>query len=591
MKKTLLSLVVIATAFATQAQVTFSGVSPAAVVGNYDFGVQAAEGIWPGEVDDGTWNVTSPDFNINGTFIQDTLMLVEDGTPGMNPQGNPISQEGCNPLTNDLSGKIAVVYRNTCEFGTKVLNAQNAGAIAVVLVNREDAVIGMLGGTDGPSVTIPCIAVSSVTGATLINEMNNGPVVVFIGNKLGVFANDMGSYREDIMVAKYGAIRDDQMNGFDLGIQLYNFGSNTQSNATVNGQIVGPTGVVYDNTVALPAMNTGDTAFVFNGNPEQFLPFTMASYPIGDYTLTYTIDLGVADDDSGDNVFVSNFSVTNDLISLAYDDGTGQPTSSTFPRSTNPIPTQYKSCMFYENPGAGNVVVEGVYFTAFSSDLVAVPLAGEEITITIEEWNDVWVDMSDPNIFSGLDSLNVVSFEQYYPATDAENGVAQYQTLSTPLGLVNDQRYLVCLETFNGEIAFGYEAGIDYGANQAIYSQPVSPLQIDGSAGQWYSGWSGTSASSIGLKTGYLGLEEITSEIKGKAYPNPAGDNLMISVEAEGAAVLTVTDLSGKVVLAKDVDLVNGLSAVNTSQLEAGMYIFNVTLENGSRSIFNVVKK
>ncbi|MBL1281476.1 MAG: T9SS type A sorting domain-containing protein [Fluviicola sp.] len=588
MKKTLLSLVVIATAFWSQSQVTFSGVSPASVVGNYNFGVQAGEGIWPGEVDDATWNVVAPDFNINGTFIQDTLMLVEDGTPGMNPQGNPISQEGCSTLTNDLSGKIAVVYRNTCEFGTKVLNAQNAGAIACIIVNREDAIIGMLGGADGVNVTIPCIAISSVDGATLINEMVSGPVVVFLGNKLGVFANDMGSYAEDMLIAPFATYQESQINGFDLGIQLYNYGSVTQNAATVNAQITGPAGPVYDQTVALPTMATADTAFVFNGNTLEFPRFDLGAgnYPVGDYTLTYTITPDASDNDPGDNVFVYNFNVNATMISLAGNDGTS-PLSNSYPKNST---TQYKSCMFYVDTNASVLTVEGIHFTAYSSDLTTVPLAGEEITITIEEWNDVWADITDPNIFSGLDSLNVLVFEQYYPATDAENGVSQYIPLTSPLPLVNSQRYLVCLETFNSEIAFGYD-NQDYSANQAISLMPVSPLQIDGSTGQWYSGWNGTSASSIGLQVGYTGLSEISSEIKGKAYPNPAGDNLMISVEAEGAAVLTVTDLSGKVVLAKDVNLVNGLSAVNTSTLEAGMYIFNVTLENGSRSIFNVVKK
>ena len=29
----------------------------------------------------------------------------DDGTTGLNPQGNPLSAEGCNPLINDLTGK------------------------------------------------------------------------------------------------------------------------------------------------------------------------------------------------------------------------------------------------------------------------------------------------------------------------------------------------------------------------------------------------------------------------------------------------------------------------------------------------------
>ena len=86
-------------------QVVVSGISPAAVQGNYDFSTQAACGAWPGETDDGTWGVwPAIDFNVAGTFIQAEAVMVEDGTVGTNPQGNPISQEGCNgPLTNSVA--------------------------------------------------------------------------------------------------------------------------------------------------------------------------------------------------------------------------------------------------------------------------------------------------------------------------------------------------------------------------------------------------------------------------------------------------------------------------------------------------------
>ena len=67
---------------------------------------------------DGTWGWTL-DFNIPGTYVQDTLMMAEDGTPGLNLEGNPVSQEACFPLINDLTGKIAVLYRNSCDFASQ----------------------------------------------------------------------------------------------------------------------------------------------------------------------------------------------------------------------------------------------------------------------------------------------------------------------------------------------------------------------------------------------------------------------------------------------------------------------------------------
>ena len=41
----------------------------------------------------------------------------------------------CEPLTQDLSGAIAVVSRGECTFSTKVRHAEDAGAVAVVVVN------------------------------------------------------------------------------------------------------------------------------------------------------------------------------------------------------------------------------------------------------------------------------------------------------------------------------------------------------------------------------------------------------------------------------------------------------------------------
>ena len=44
-------------------------------------------------------------------------------------------RDGCTPLSAALSGKIAFIDRNTCSFSTKVGNAQDAGAIGVIIGN------------------------------------------------------------------------------------------------------------------------------------------------------------------------------------------------------------------------------------------------------------------------------------------------------------------------------------------------------------------------------------------------------------------------------------------------------------------------
>lgn len=99
MKKCLLTLSVLLASGAAISQIVVAGVSPASVQGNYDFTTQANCAAWQDPatgvayVDDNTWGVyPTHDFNVDGYFIQGEAVLVEDGTPGLNPQGNPISQ-------------------------------------------------------------------------------------------------------------------------------------------------------------------------------------------------------------------------------------------------------------------------------------------------------------------------------------------------------------------------------------------------------------------------------------------------------------------------------------------------------------------
>ncbi len=599
MKKILLSLTLVATVFWAQSQAVVSGISPASVQGNYDFGLQVGSGAWPGETEDGTWDVLSSiDFNILGTFIQAELMLVEDGTPGLNPQGNPMSQEGCSPLTNDLTGKIAVIYRNTCEFGTKVLNAQNAGALAAIIVNREDAVLNMAGGLDGVNVTIPAVFLSSIDGATLIDAMDLGPVEVFIGNKFTTYNDDLGAIKGEYLVSRFGTHSSLINNNFDLGIQVYNYGVNDQNNATVNATITGPSGVVYNETVNLPSMSTTDTVAVFAGNPEFFPTFDLGigNYPAGEYTLVYTIDLGTTDEDPFDNVFTTTFTVTDNVISYARLDGSGEPIATSFPSNTD---TEYQSCMFFEDPNGGNVAVSGIHFTPHT-DIAVNDLGTAEFFITAYQWNDTWIDINDPSITANNDfftNLVSIGFAEHYPGSNAENDLNVYVPFSPAIGLQNNQRYLFCLRTFDPVFSFGYDGGVNYNANVSISAMPTSPVQVQNANTNneltWFiAGWNGSPGSSIGLEvfdSAFLGLDD-KNTVNGNAYPNPANNEVTVVVDATGKGNIVVTDVSGKVALTQSVTLENGRTNLDLSGLDTGLYIFNVTLESGKTSRFNVVK-
>lgn len=127
----------------------------------------------------GDYTVTNANFggDINAPITSDLVLVIDDN------QGLPAStdpNDACNTITNgaDISGKIAILRRGVCEFGAKVLAAENEGAIAVVVVNNvAGAPINMGPGADGASVTIPSVMVGQADGEAMITALNNSETV------------------------------------------------------------------------------------------------------------------------------------------------------------------------------------------------------------------------------------------------------------------------------------------------------------------------------------------------------------------------------------------------------------------------------
>ncbi|HLO73930.1 MAG TPA: PA domain-containing protein [Flavobacterium sp.] len=104
--------------------------------------------------------------------LTNDIVLISDDTP-------PTS-DGCDGILNGaaLNGKIALIRRGSCTFVIKVKAAQDAGAVAVIVMNNvAGAGPASMGGTD-PTITIPSFAVSKETGdmleAALASNTVNG---------------------------------------------------------------------------------------------------------------------------------------------------------------------------------------------------------------------------------------------------------------------------------------------------------------------------------------------------------------------------------------------------------------------------------
>jgi len=124
----------------------------------------------------------------------------------------------CDPVINpdEINGKIAMIYRGLCEFGVKAFNAQEAGAVAVIICNVPGAgndptsdgnqPMGMGAGARGGDVTIPTFSLGfgdcnrivasldqgvTVSGTIRVRE-NTGPAQVSSGFDNGIIAHEYG---------------------------------------------------------------------------------------------------------------------------------------------------------------------------------------------------------------------------------------------------------------------------------------------------------------------------------------------------------------------------------------------------------------
>ena len=76
-------------------------------------------------------------------------------------------RNGCSPISEDLTGKIALIYRGTCTFGTKISYAEDAGAVGVLVINNAPGDPVAMGGDGVHTPTIPAAMVSRADGAVL----------------------------------------------------------------------------------------------------------------------------------------------------------------------------------------------------------------------------------------------------------------------------------------------------------------------------------------------------------------------------------------------------------------------------------------
>ena len=120
--------------------------------------------------------------------------------------GSSLPTQGCGTITTNLTGKIALIDRGTCEFGLKALNAQRKGAIGVIICNVDETLnIIMQAGASGSQVTIPVSMIKRSDCERIKAALNTGAVRISIVNPAAVAGPTLvdGDFDNGIMAHEY----------------------------------------------------------------------------------------------------------------------------------------------------------------------------------------------------------------------------------------------------------------------------------------------------------------------------------------------------------------------------------------------------
>ncbi len=119
---------------------------------------------------------------VSTTPVTGTVAMVDDGV------GHPA--DACEPIPGDLTGQIAFVDRGSCTFVTKVLHAQQAGAIGVIVADSVADCLPREMAGDDPGITIPAVRITLEDGLALRAAIAGGVTASIVADPARLAGTD-----------------------------------------------------------------------------------------------------------------------------------------------------------------------------------------------------------------------------------------------------------------------------------------------------------------------------------------------------------------------------------------------------------------
>jgi hypothetical protein len=512
-----------------------------------------------------------------GRCVSGRLVLVTDGQ-----QPDSIGNRGCNPLTNAaaVNGNIALVRRGDCFFSIKALKAQNAGAKAVVVFNRNpgEALLNMGAGDSSTFVTIPVFFVSFEDGTRLLNAMATGAVNVSMCNP--AYYDATGAYA-------YATPQKEAKRLDSITVALGNGGLVRTSKVRLAVNIENPLGAVTVLRDSIDSIPAGIT-YRFRFDPYIF----PNPAPIGKYKMTFTNSLTTDTLRSEFTISDYMFAIDNlapnagtTIDSLTYVNGSLRfDVGSLYYTGTNPDKCTHAAFALNNR----NRFVNGDRFTLQLFKLDATNFGKLRAgTLTYDDL-----------------ATSILAQKNYtLKSTDANNGLLVTEW-DVPLTLDDNSIYLqmVRFDGVTSVLPTGIAPSYSY-SGFTNYSNPATIVYAwDGTQHRFYSGgWANNNCNVVRLymQGTRVGVERTTPALtqeQVKLFPNPVSqDEIQIALDLKNNADVlnvTVTDVLGKVVqTSKLYNVQNGTHPINISQLTTGTYFLTVVGKEGFRTVhFQVMK-
>jgi photosystem II stability/assembly factor-like uncharacterized protein len=252
---------------------------------SYTFGDADGNGLWKSSDGGNSWEHVFGGISGESTFLSDAIVEINNPPSlagdvvatqaNFGPELTTISglvvladddstqpTLACNPLVNgsEVNGNIVIIRRGDCNFVDKVNYAQDAGAIAVIMVNN---VVGppITQGGDDPGITIPSIMIPKNQGEAIIAELEGSVEVEVTLNPVetpisGVYLVPGETHINDVVVRNNNNVSEVYVS---VGDSFYPISSSSTVFGTLNyGLYKSVDGGISWNLLDLPETNEGN---------------------------------------------------------------------------------------------------------------------------------------------------------------------------------------------------------------------------------------------------------------------------------------------------------------------------------------------